>query len=143
MNQNHKEVIEDLALLQQDRQQTLILPLATLIETGNHIAHIADGNLRRSRAQTMAELIKRTVNEQAPWSYYGREFEKEDLLAISDAVVEHAVMKIGIGDLSIVQVYKKYKDSVIPIASIRIWSLDKHLQSYYEEMPSLRRRRDQ
>jgi hypothetical protein len=124
MNQNHKEIIEELAVLQQDRQQTLILPLATIIETGNHIAHIADGNLRRNRAQIMAELIKRTVNDQAPWSYYGKEFEREELLEISSNVVQYAVMEIGIGDLSIVQVYKKYKDTALAIASIRIWSLD-------------------
>ncbi|MDI4648040.1 hypothetical protein [Cohnella hashimotonis] len=142
MNQNHREVIVELALLQEDNQQTLILPLATIIETGNHIAHIADGNLRRERAQTMSELIKRTVNDQAPWTYFGQEFEREDLLEISGAVVEHAVMEIGIGDLSIVQVYKKYKDIVPAIGSIRIWSLDNHLKSYYEEMPAIRRRRN-
>lgn len=142
MNQDHQEVLEELVILQEDRQQTLILPLATIIETGNHVAHIADGNLRRERAQTMAELINRTVNDQAPWSYYGKEFEREDLLEISSAVVENAVWEIGIGDLSIVQVYKKYKNTVPAIGSIRIWSLDNHLKSYYEEMPSVRRRRD-
>ncbi|MFB5762947.1 hypothetical protein [Paenibacillus medicaginis] len=72
-NQNHREVIEELTALQQDKQKTLILPLAAIIETGNHIAHIADGNLRRERAQRMAELIKRTVNDEAPWTYYGKE----------------------------------------------------------------------
>ncbi|MFH5181551.1 hypothetical protein ACHHV8_02340 [Paenibacillus sp. TAB 01] len=142
MNQNHQEIIAELTSLQQDRQQILILPLATIIETGNHIAHIADGNLRRERALVMAELIKRTVNDQAPWTYFGQELEREDLLEISSAVVEYAVMEIGIGDLSIVQVYKKYKDTVPAIGSIRIWSLDNHLKSYYEEIPSIRRRRD-
>lgn len=142
MNQNHQEIVEELIALQKDPQQTLILPLATIIETGNHIAHIADGNLRRARAQVMEELIKRTVNDQAPWTYYGKELEREDLLEISSAVVEHAIMEIGIGDLSIMQVYKKYKETVPAIGSIRIWSLDNHLKSFYEEMPSVRRRRD-
>ncbi|WP_342476619.1 hypothetical protein NYE24_21480 [Paenibacillus sp. FSL H7-0350] len=50
-------------------------------------------------------------------------------------------MEVGVGDLSIIQVYKKYKN-VPAIGSIRIWSLDHHLQAYYEEMPSIRRRRD-
>lgn len=142
MNQDHKVIMEELVLLQKDPQQTLILPLATIIETGNHIAHIANGSYRRERAQTMAELINRTVNDQAPWSYYGQEFEREDLLEISRAVVDNAIIEIGIGDLSIVQVYKKYKNTVPAIGSIRIWSLDNHLQSYREEMPSVRRRRD-
>ncbi|ETT55141.1 hypothetical protein C162_03547 [Paenibacillus sp. FSL R7-269] len=51
------------------------------------------------------------------------------------------LMEVGVGDLSIIQVYKKYKN-VPAIGSIRIWSLDHHLQAYYEEMPSIRRRRD-
>ena len=33
-----KEVLE--------RKETLIMPLATIIETGNHIAHISDGRAR-------------------------------------------------------------------------------------------------
>lgn len=142
MNQNHQEVIKELVALQQDRRQTLILPLATIIETGNHIAHIADGNIRRARALVMAELIQRTVNDKAPWTYYGKEFEREELLEISNAVVDHAVREIGIGDLSIIQVYRTYKETVPAIGSIRIWSLDHHLQAYFEEMPSVRRRRD-
>ncbi|NQX46916.1 hypothetical protein HQN87_16380 [Paenibacillus tritici] len=142
MSQNRSAVIDELAALQQDKQQILILPLASIIETGNHIAHIADGNIRRNRAEKMAELIKKTVNDEAPWTYYGKEFEREDLLEISKSVVDHAVMKVGVGDLSIIQVYKKYKENVPAIGSIRIWSLDHHLQAYFEEMPSIRRRRD-
>ncbi|WP_410513463.1 hypothetical protein PaeBR_03115 [Paenibacillus sp. BR2-3] len=142
-NEKHKEIFDQLKVLQQDKQHILILPFATIIETGNHIAHISDGNVRRDRAQLMAELIKRTVSDKAPWSYYGKEFEREELLEIAGALVEHAVAEIGIGDLSIVQVFKKYKETVPAIGSIRIWSLDKHLNCYYEEMPMPRRRKNQ
>ncbi|WP_433945489.1 hypothetical protein [Paenibacillus sp. SN-8-1] len=141
-NQNYKVVIDELAALQKDKQHTLILPLATIIETGNHIAHIGDGNIRREKAQIMADLIKRTVNDTAPWTYYGKEFEREELLDISNSVVDHALREIGIGDLSIIQVFKKYKETVPAIGTIRIWSLDNHLKSYYEEMPTVKRRRD-
>lgn len=142
MSQDRQVVMQELTALQKDKQQVLILPLAAIIETGNHIAHIADGNIRRNRAEKMAELIKKTVKDEAPWTYYGKEFEREDLLEISKAVVDHAVREIGVGDLSIIQVYKKYKENVPAVGSIRVWSLDHHLQAYYEEMPSIRRRRD-
>lgn len=33
-----------------EQNETLILPLATIIESGNHISHIADGNIRREKA---------------------------------------------------------------------------------------------
>lgn len=31
-------------------EDVLILPIATIIETGNHIAHISNGNIRRKIA---------------------------------------------------------------------------------------------
>ena len=30
-----------------EAKETLILPVSTIIESGNHIAHIADGHIRR------------------------------------------------------------------------------------------------
>lgn len=140
-NQKQKEVLQELEALQKDKLQLLILPFATIIETGNFIAHIDDGNVRRQRAKVMAELIKRTVNDEAPWHYYGREFEREELLSISNELIDFAVAEIGIGDMSIIQVYKKYKEFPA-IGSIRIWSLDQHLNCYSEMFPLPRRRRD-
>lgn len=32
-------------------EEVLILPVATIIETGNHIAHISNGNVRRTIAR--------------------------------------------------------------------------------------------
>jgi hypothetical protein len=141
-NEKRAEVLREFEKLVEDKQQLLILPFATIIETGNHIAHIADGNIRRMRAQVMADLIARTANDQAPWSYYGKEFEREQLLEISEQLVDYAVAETGFGDLSIIQVYKKYKETVPNIASIRIWSLDNHLSGFCEEMPLSLRRKD-
>ena len=33
-----------------EEKETLILPVSTIIESGNHIAHIADGHIRREKA---------------------------------------------------------------------------------------------
>ena len=47
-NQQREEVMKELkGLLEQKDVNTLILPFATIIETGNHIAHCGDGNQRR------------------------------------------------------------------------------------------------
>ena len=35
--------------------EILILPFSTIIESGNHIAHIADGTIRRERALKFRE----------------------------------------------------------------------------------------
>ncbi|WP_352404959.1 hypothetical protein [Sporanaerobacter acetigenes] len=142
MNQNRGQVIEEFKSLQKDENQVLILPLATIIETGNHIAHISDGNIRREKAKLMSEYLKNTAENNAPWQYYGKELDKEDLIKLSIEFPDMATREVGLGDLSIVRAYEKYKKSVPAIRNIMIWSLDNHLVSYKEEMKLPTRRRN-
>jgi hypothetical protein len=55
MNQNHGEAIKEFEKLIESEKDTLILPLATIIETGNHISHISNGNIRREKAGLFAK----------------------------------------------------------------------------------------
>lgn len=122
----------------------LILPIATIIETGNHIAHISNGNIRRTIAGKFGEYLRKTAEGEAPWQLYGIELDKAGLLYLADHIEENALCEIGIGDMSIVYAYKQYKEKTPAIGSIMIWSTDKHLQSYREENVSAatkRRRR--
>ena len=50
-----------------DTREVLILPMATIIESGNHIAHIADGTVRREKAIRFQEFLRKTANQEAPW----------------------------------------------------------------------------
>lgn len=120
----------------------LILPIATIIETGNHIAHISNGNIRRKIAGKFGEYLRKTAEGEAPWQLYGIELDKEGLLYLADHIEENALCEIGIGDMSIVYAYKQYKEKTPAIGSIMIWSTDKHLQSYHEEnVATITRRR--
>ena len=122
----------------------LILPIATIIETGNHIAHISNGNIRRTIAGKFGEYLRKTAEGEAPWQLYGIELDKAGLLYLADHIEENALCEIGVGDMSIVYAYKQYKEKTPAIGSIMIWSTDKHLQSYREENVSAatkRRRR--
>jgi len=51
---------------------TFILPMATVLETGNHIAQNGDGHLRRKTAQRFCEMVKGALTGKAPWQL--REF---------------------------------------------------------------------
>ena len=55
-------------------EDVLILPVATIIETGNHIAHISNGNARRTIAGKFGEYLRKTAEGEAPWQLYGVEF---------------------------------------------------------------------
>lgn len=54
-----------------EKKETLIMPIATIIETGNHIAHIADGTARRSITLKFQEYLRKTADSLAPWQLYG------------------------------------------------------------------------
>lgn len=142
-NQNKDEVIEEFKSLIEGRTETLILPLATIIETGNHIAHIGNGSIRREKANLLSQFLLRTANGEAPWEYYGKELSADDLIHIANNFPDMAMAQCtGIGDLSIIRAFEKYKETVPAIGTIMIWSIDVHLQSYKEEMTGRKRRRE-
>ena len=101
-------------------KDTLILPFATIIETGNHIAQKGDGQQRRECAQRFTECILKTIEGQAPWSYYGEQMTKEDLRIICSQFCDYAMRGEGFGDLSIIRAYEKYKTETPAISRIRI-----------------------
>ena len=68
MSQCQGRVMEDLKDYI-SRKAVLILPLATIIETGNHIAHISNGDIRLKCAKKMATFLQKTVAGEAPWTY--------------------------------------------------------------------------
>ena len=124
-----------------DSNDVLIMPFATIIETGNHIAHISNGNKRRGIALKFGEFLRKTANGEAPWKLYGANNTKEELLYLADNIESFAISEIGIGDMSIVYAYKRYIEETPGVGTIMIWSTDKHLQGYHNENVSMTRRR--
>lgn len=125
-----------------EAKETMILPMSTIIESGNHIAHIVDGTVRRTKALEFQTFLRKTAKDEAPWKLYGLEMKKEDLLALADDFPECALrMEMGIGDMSIIRFYERYKKEVPAIGHIMIWSKDNHLMGYSDDM-TIKRRRD-
>lgn len=127
-----------------DDEEVLIIPIATIIETGNHIAHINNGNNRRIIASKFGEYLRKTAEGEAPWQLYGVGLDKDGLLYLADHIEENALQQVGMGDMSIIHAYEQYKSNIPGIGRIMIWSTDKHLQGYIEENVSettYRRRR--
>ena len=95
-----------------DADEVLILPMPTIIESGNHISHIADGNIRRKKAVEFQTFLRKTALQEAPWKLYGVEFTSDDLLALAEKFPDYAQkMEMGIGDMSIIRFYEKYKNT--------------------------------
>ncbi|MCI5144462.1 MAG: hypothetical protein D3923_02800 [Candidatus Electrothrix sp. AR3] len=61
-----KRVLEEFKELL-EKSTTLLLPMATVYETGNHIAQIKIGDKRRHFAKIFVEQVKKAISGEAPW----------------------------------------------------------------------------
>ena len=108
---------------------TLLLPMAAVLETGNHIAHMREGgHLRRTAARNFCKLVSDAIDGIAPWvptPFWEVEILQEWLREFPG----HALQGRGMGDLSIVKEWER-ECSIHRERRVFIWSLDAHLSSY-------------
>lgn len=139
MNEHHAQTKAEYERLA-NNGDVFVLPIAVLVETGNHIAHISDGNLRYTIAGHFSSLIQQAVESQNNWNTAPGITEKI-LKSIIKYFPEKARQRIGLGDVSIVEQFEDYWKHQQPIGEMRIWSLDGHLQGY-SRSGGLSRRKD-
>lgn len=112
---------------------TLLLPMATLIETGNHIAQNGHETQRRSTAKSFVELVRGALTGQAKPFTTASFPDEQTLRRWLDIFPDHASRSernrkgIGLGDVSILDEYHKQCE-LSPRRPIRIWSLDHALR---------------
>ena len=140
MNEKHGELIKEYKKLA-IRGDVFVLPVAVLVETGNHIAHVSDGTKRRDIAVKFTDLLKKAVNSEDNWNI-APELSDEILSKIIESFPGQAQAKIGFGDTSIVEQFEDYWKYRQPIGHMRIWSLDNHLAAYDKD-GGLSRRKNQ
>ena len=119
---------------------TFILPMATIIETGNHIAQNGDGGTRRKTAKRFCDAVKGAFNGDAP--YQPSEFPNSaEVLTWIDSFPDHAGRNksqhkpnegTSFGDLSIIEEFNKCI-SRFPTREVFVWSLDSDLNSYHQQ----------
>jgi hypothetical protein len=88
---------------------TFVLPLASIIETGNHIAQAAHS--RRERGESLAELMKKSANQETPWAAFSEQsvlWSPERLVDLAAAWPELAAQKLSLGDATIKDVAEYY-----------------------------------
>lgn len=107
---------------------TLILPLAVIIETGNHIEH-SSGDVYQ-KAQELVEMIKKAVNEETPWAAFTQQrelWQGEGLLNLTQRWMENVSSGQSFGDASIVDVANYYFSMDY---EVEIYTDDDGLKSY-------------
>ncbi|HEY3365763.1 MAG TPA: hypothetical protein VGK74_11970 [Symbiobacteriaceae bacterium] len=140
-NERHQDARDELTRLVK-RKDTLILPVATVIETGNHIAQLRvaqfTGDQRYQLAQKFAEFLRATAKGQAPWEF-GPPFDAAMLEQIADLLPKMAAKQIGGGDTSIRAAFDRYV-ATTPNVSVRVWSYDSDLADGIYELPEIGKR---
>ena len=127
---------------EEKQKSTFVLPLATIIETGNHIAFISGD--RFTLAQKLADYIRKTATDTDPWAAFAHQNElwtQDKLMNLADRWPDLAIQGLGIGDTTIKDVADYY--AATNAVGVEILTGDKGLQSYQPivSAPKPRRRR--
>jgi hypothetical protein len=115
--------------------ESMILPTAAIIETGNHIAQLGDGTQRRTVAENFSLVLEATIAGDLPWALNGARWDEALLTAICRGtrgcppLPEMATQKIGVGDVSILAEAEAYAARVAHV-DVRIWTLEHALLAY-------------
>ena len=86
---------------------TFMLPIATIIETGNHVAQIKDGNIRHQIVNEFADLLIKLARKESPWLLNSNEvksFTSDELIELAEQWKNKGVYKLSLGDASILKV---------------------------------------
>ena len=103
-----------------------IVPLAAIIETGNHIGQ-ADRDRYRV-AGRFRRLVMSSLDGSAPFVVHPFP-DPEAWRAMMERFAEWASRGSGLGDLTILRTFEYHRQR-FPQRSVEIWSKDEHLSAY-------------
>lgn len=121
----------------QDESQigtTFVLPLATIIETGNHIAQ--SSHSRRERGQGLANLINKSADNETPWAAFSDQsilWSAERIKVLAETWPDLASQKLSLGDATIKDVAEYYAQMD---CKVEILTGDQGLKAYQPIAPS-------
>jgi hypothetical protein len=118
---------------EQINKATFVLPLATIIETGNHISQAKQS--RKEHAEALADLMKKSADQQTPWAAFSEQstlWSPEKLKKLAKAWPDLAAGKLSIGDATIKDVAEYYAKMGF---QVEILTGDQGLKAYEPEKP--------
>jgi len=80
---------------------TFVFPLATIIETGNHISQAT--RFRRERGAVLADLMRKSADQQTPWAAFSDQsilWSSDKLKSLADTWPDLAIQKLSLGDVT-------------------------------------------
>ena len=127
-DQDKAKALSEFTRLVKQRGCSLLLPIATIYETGNHIAQSGTSNQRLAVAQKFVEFVQAALSAEPPWTLTPLPNHEEMGLWLAEFPFK-AQAQTGLCDLSIIKTFDQ-QCALNPNARVRIWSYDEHLMSY-------------
>lgn len=114
-----------------------VLPVTTIIETGNHIAQLdGQGQLRRQCAERLVDARKATLINKSPWVLTGTAWNEAMVRALVHGsttrprALDLITQGIGTGDIGILAEVNALRGRIPGATPVRIWTLDDGLAAH-------------
>ena len=133
------EMVSEKIEEEKKKRTTFILPLATIIETGNHIAHTSGD--KKSLGEEFAQIMIDSADEKSPWAAFTEQsslWNPENFKKLAEKWKTTVIGGQALGDASIVEVVTYYTDLGY---EVEIFTGDEGLKAYEPTVEIPRRRR--
>lgn len=131
-NSRHAEVAEEMER-RTAADVTFVLPVTTIIETGNHISQCSGD--RRAAAERFIRALNLARSAAPPWIVRDVAWDGDFLARFvqgnatgSDLLTHLSDKTLGSGDVAILVEREQFSRTIS--AKVEIWTLDKKLNSY-------------
>ncbi|MCC6434576.1 MAG: hypothetical protein IT196_06060 [Acidimicrobiales bacterium] len=133
-NQQRSAVRDEFNQLVREGRTRFVIPVTTIIETGNHIANGAGD--RRGAARRLEEFLEAAANEDVPWQLHAVTWDAGFLDALRAGgrtgvrLLDHLGNgTMGTGDLAILCERDAF-EARTSFRSVRIWTLEATMAAY-------------
>ena len=123
-NQHKPAVLDRLGALIEAGDH-LFIPMAAIVEVGNHIAQVKNGAQRRAAAERFVNEVRSALADEAPWKPINFP-SNQQVLSWLDAFPAAATRGIGMGDLSIQKEWEELCQRH-RMSRVWVWTLDDDL----------------
>lgn len=122
----------------------LQLPVAAVVEAGDHVGRIKDGNRRRDCALRLEQVLRASLAGHAPWSFTPARWDQELLAGLlidagtgQSALVDGLTRKhLEMGDQLILAELRQLRAAVDPrVLDIVVWTYDQDLAAAAAAQP--------
>lgn len=115
----------------------LFVTVPVLFELANHIAHVSNGNIRRSLAERLLKDVHDAIQDDSPWTIVavtsGILLRSQDILQLAQRFLSLSGPNYSFADISIIDLATVLRQSS---RVVRILEFDSQLNSYSDPLPS-------